>query len=188
MNDFRQIPERTKPASGVDSRRSALLALNQSSQSIDRPKVIDIQVLIVNHDAEYESIIQRLGEPSAGGKAEAFARLGALAMKADAYDPLPAQSNMVEGQGNQFHGVLQEAIEMRKSGELLALAEGIECSVVAIHGDYDPHPLAGVQEPLSAALVDFRLILLKRCGHKPWVERQAKDSFYQVLGDELSGL
>jgi pimeloyl-ACP methyl ester carboxylesterase len=58
--------------------------------------------------------------------------------------------------------------------------------VVAIHGDYDPHPAEGVQKPLSAILENFRFILLKNCGHKPWVERQARDRFYAVLKVELS--
>jgi pimeloyl-ACP methyl ester carboxylesterase len=57
--------------------------------------------------------------------------------------------------------------------------------VVAIHGDYDPHPAEGVQGPLSAILRRFRLILLKNCGHKPWIERQARDEFYRVLKEEL---
>jgi pimeloyl-ACP methyl ester carboxylesterase len=57
--------------------------------------------------------------------------------------------------------------------------------VVAIHGDHDPHPAAGVQEPLSATLAQFRFILLERCGHRPWIERQARDAFYEALEEEL---
>jgi pimeloyl-ACP methyl ester carboxylesterase len=74
---------------------------------------------------------------------------------------------------------------MRRSGELLELGERVECPVVAIHGDYDPHPAAGVQEPLSTVLERFRFILLKSCGHTPWIERQARDEFYRVLEKEL---
>ena len=74
---------------------------------------------------------------------------------------------------------------MRQDGRLLAFAENIRCPVVAIHGDYDPHPITGVREPLSAKLRDFRCIEIKNCGHKPWIERQAKDRFYELLKDEL---
>jgi pimeloyl-ACP methyl ester carboxylesterase len=73
---------------------------------------------------------------------------------------------------------------MRQSGELLALAGQIRCPVVAIHGDYDPHPAEGVQEPLSATLGHFRFILLEKCGHTPWMERQARDAFYAILKKE----
>ena len=39
---------------------------------------------------------------------------------------------------------------MRQKGELLELCKKVQCPVVAIHGDYDPHPSEGVREPLQA--------------------------------------
>lgn len=74
---------------------------------------------------------------------------------------------------------------MRKSGQLLEIACKIRCPVVAIHGDYDPHPAAGVREPLAKVVQDFRFVLLEKCGHKPWAEREARDEFYGVLEREL---
>jgi len=71
------------------------------------------------------------------------------------------------------------------SGKLLELGKSIKCPVVAIHGDYDPHPAEGVAEPLSRILKDFRFILLEKCGHRPWLERSARDRFYSILKQEL---
>ncbi len=65
------------------------------------------------------------------------------------------------------------------------MGKRIECPVVAIHGDYDPHPPEGIQGPLSPILKDFRFILLKNCGHLPWIEREARDLFYKILREEL---
>ncbi|MBN2487927.1 MAG: alpha/beta hydrolase, partial [Methanosarcinaceae archaeon] len=59
------------------------------------------------------------------------------------------------------------------------------CPVVAIHGDYDPHPATGIEEPLSRIVKDFRFILLKNCGHYPWMERDAKNKFYKIILEEL---
>jgi pimeloyl-ACP methyl ester carboxylesterase len=139
---------------------------------------------------EYNEIIALLNDPNGIGKAGRFARLGQLAGKADHYDPV--QDELLEGDipesardGNVFHEVLREAQEMRMSGELLTLADRIRCPVVAIHGNYDPHPAAGVYEPLMSRLPDFRFISIDHCGHKPWIERQAKDRFYQILRAEL---
>ena len=73
---------------------------------------------------------------------------------------------------------------MRRGGQLLAFAQHITCPVVALHGDYDPHPAEGVRLPLST-LKDFRFILLENCGHTPWLERQAKGNFYRILKKEL---
>ena len=57
--------------------------------------------------------------------------------------------------------------------------------MVAIHGDHDPPPAAGVREPLAAILKDFYFVLLERCGHQPWIERQARDTFYDILKEAL---
>ena len=138
--------------------------------------------------AEYESIIQMLNQPAAEGKAAAFARLGALASQTDSFDPIPGESDesrSVANERNVFYEALRDAVEMRRSGELLELAAHIDCPVVTIHGDYDPHPVEGVEKPLSAVLENFRLILLENCGHKPWIERQARDRFYATLKEEL---
>jgi len=139
---------------------------------------------------EYSDILAVLNDSDAAGKARRFARLGQLATKVDHYDPGP--DDLLEGdipeqgeQGYGFHNVLREAQEMRKSGELLNFADQIRCPVVAIHGNYDPHPAAGIFEPLATRLPDFRFVSIDRCGHKPWIERQAKDRFYEILRTEL---
>ena len=62
----------------------------------------------------------------------------------------------------------------------------IRCPVVAIHGAYDPHPAEGVRGPLTSIIRDFRFILLDRCGHEPWIERWARDRFYEILKNELN--
>lgn len=138
--------------------------------------------------AEYRSIIKILNGPAAEGKPAAFARLGELASRTDEYDPeveVPGESGLVGRQRNMFHGVLEEAQELRRSGKLLGLGKQIQCPVVAVHGDYDPHPAEGVRKPLSGVLKTFRFILLKDCGHRPWIERQARDKFYGILSEEL---
>ncbi|MCX6689200.1 MAG: alpha/beta hydrolase [Methanoregula sp.] len=75
--------------------------------------------------------------------------------------------------------------QLRKSGDLLAYGRQITCPVVAIHGDYDPHPEDGIRIPLSRVVRDFRFILLDNCGHTPWIERRARERFYEVLIDEV---
>jgi pimeloyl-ACP methyl ester carboxylesterase len=137
---------------------------------------------------EWRQTIARLQDPSTSDKDAALGRLGALASKTDAYDPLPRgslNSDRIGAQGDIFHNVWQAAAQIREDGTLLALAHQIRCPVVAIHGDYDPHPARGVEEPLSAHLEDFAFLLLKQCGHTPWLERQARDQFYQALEQAL---
>jgi len=144
-----------------------------------------IRRLSESERTEVKSLIEILNSPRAKNKKRAFIRYGELFSKADAYDPILSTSEVTEFQVDIFQNIWKEAEELRKSGKLLEIGKKIKCSVVAIHGDYDPHPVEGVQKPLSAILKDFRVILITRCGHKPWIERQAKDRFYFILKEEI---
>jgi len=144
--------------------------------------------LIEADRAEVKSLFEILINPAAKDKSSAFARFGELFSKADAFEPIKNQPDKSEMdfQVDIFQSVWKEAAELRKRGQLLKLGKQIKCPVVAIHGDYDPHPAEGVQKPLSAIFKNFRFILLKNCGHKPWIERQAMDKFYSILKQEIS--
>jgi len=140
---------------------------------------------------EYRQLVELLEKADVPEKDAFFARLGQLGDKSDSYDliegPIDATSpDFIADPAEVYQGVWPEAAELRSTGELLKLAEQITCPVVAIHGDCDPHPAAGVQEPLTTRLKDFRMILLEKCGHEPWRERYAAEKFYRVLEDELS--
>jgi pimeloyl-ACP methyl ester carboxylesterase len=134
--------------------------------------------------AKAEELFVRLTDDP-GADDGAFARLGVLLGSADAFDPLPRVDVPGETQPEIYASVWPEAAELRKSGRLLELASKVECPVLAIHGAYDPHPAAGVRDPLTRVLKDFRFVLLPECGHTPWVERRALDEFYHLLEDEF---
>ena len=136
--------------------------------------------------SEVTSLMITLNDPEAADKDEAMSRFGGLISKADAYDPLSPHSEAIWSQAEIYEKVWPEAAELRHNGKLLALGEKITCPVVAIHGDYDPHPYEGVKEPLSRVLKDFKFILLEKCGHQPWNEREAKDMFYRILKKEIN--
>ena len=114
-------------------------------------------------------------------------RLAELAAVADNFDPIPDERNAVDVRPDLFRAVWHEAAKMRRDGSLLATVRQIRCPVVAIHGEDDPHPAAGVQGPLATALGDFRFLLIPRCGHTPWIERQAQRRFYDILDAEIRG-
>lgn len=132
-----------------------------------------------------EACLAALGDPGAAGKQERMKQFGRLMSRADSYDPLPPAGEELEMQPEVFEKVLGEALELRASGALLRLGARIACPVVAIHGSYDPHPFAGVRQPLEGVLRDARWFLLPDCGHSPWLERKAKTRFYEILEREL---
>jgi Predicted hydrolases or acyltransferases (alpha/beta hydrolase superfamily) len=134
---------------------------------------------------ELDGLTARLDGPDADA---ALARIGELSSKADTYDPLPPEKDTPPGDVriDVYQRVWEDAARLRTSGALLELGRAIRCPVVAIHGDYDPHPAAGVFEPLSRVVADFRFVLLERCGHEPWKERQAHALFFALLEQELA--
>lgn len=134
---------------------------------------------------EAGSLSEILENPALEDKGAAFARFGKILSKADAYNPIAYESEIIDWRFDIFEGVWKDAAELRKSGKLLEIAKRITCPVVAIHGDYDPHLAEGVQKPLSASLKDFKFVLIEKCGHMPWIEREARDKFYEILKQEL---
>jgi pimeloyl-ACP methyl ester carboxylesterase len=141
--------------------------------------------LSIDEKAEVCSVMEILNSPEHTDKNMAFQRFGTLFSKTDAYDPIAYETEDIDYSYDIYKGVWDEAWELRKSGELFELGKDITCPVVAIHGDFDPHPPDGVSKPLSVIIRDFRFILLKNCGHRPWIEREARDKFYRILKDEL---
>ena len=126
-----------------------------------------------------------LADPSRADKHEIFYQMGKLMAAADSLNPVQAPDEVIRCQYDVYQPVWEEVRALRQSGTLLAMGTAIECPVVAIHGDYDPHPVDGVREPLSRVLRTFRCITLKNCGHRPWIEQDAIDQFYSALMREI---
>ncbi len=131
------------------------------------------------------NLIDALNDPGIFNKAGYMHRFAALMFKADSCNPLPHKSEILEYQYETNRSIWKQASELRKSGALLAMGKRIGCPVMAIHGDCDPHPAEGVKIPLESVLKDFDFTLIQDCGHYPWLERKAKDKFYQVLKDKI---
>lgn len=141
----------------------------------------------MDEDGKFETlaVMKALDGPDTGTRDLFLARLGELTARADTYDSLPHPCEVLEYQYDVYEKIWTEAAELRDSGKLLELGDKIECPVVAIHGDYDPHPYQGVEDPLSGILSDFKFTLIEKCGHYPWLERKARDQFFEALRSEL---
>jgi pimeloyl-ACP methyl ester carboxylesterase len=138
-----------------------------------------------NDQAEAQALLVQLADPVTPNKNEILAKLGTLLAHADTYDPTHAMEEGFHCQYDIFRGVWDEASELRNKQILIQMANAITCPVVAIHGDWDPHPAEGVNDPLKKVLKDFRFILLEKCGHRPWIERNAAENFYKTLVAEI---
>jgi len=124
---------------------------------------------------------------SGNSENESFRRFGELMTIADSYSYQPPDDFEITVDLKIYQSVWREAAALRDSGELLESVMNIKCPVVAIHGEKDPHPIEGVEQPLSDRLPEFRMIRLERCGHTPWNEKYARTTFFEVLKNELRG-
>ena len=133
------------------------------------------------------NLIEIIDGATAGDKDKSMARLGELFAKADTFDALAQEkeSEPLEVSEEINRKVWAEAKKLRISGKLLEIGRKIRCPVVAVHGDYDPHLAEGVSEPLSRIIKNFKFTLLVKCGHEPWLEKHARDKFYEILREEI---
>jgi pimeloyl-ACP methyl ester carboxylesterase len=144
------------------------IRLNRLSQQ-DRKEAARL-ISIINSDNSDDDTLKRFGK---------------LMSIADSCDYISADNDNVNLDLAIYKSVWEEASRLRETNELINCAEKIKCPVVAIHGDYDSHPIDGVEKPLSAKLSNFKMIRIKKCGHTPWKERYIKDEFFNILRKEL---
>jgi pimeloyl-ACP methyl ester carboxylesterase len=132
-----------------------------------------------------KSLVKEFTRPGITDMDELFGSFGEMMLKADSYDPVPRESERTGFRYEVFTHISDEFEELRKTGALAGSGRDIMCPVIAVHGDYDPHPADGVRIPLSCTIRDFKFILLESCGHTPWIERRAAHRFFEVLRSEL---
>jgi pimeloyl-ACP methyl ester carboxylesterase len=109
----------------------------------------------------------------------------ALLSKTDIFEVLPDVTIASKFYPAVYKSVWSEASQIRSSGKLLEYSKDIKCPVVAIHGDFDPHPAEGVKVPLNEALANFQFTLIEKCGHYPWLEKYGKDILYKKFYREM---
>jgi pimeloyl-ACP methyl ester carboxylesterase len=111
--------------------------------------------------------------------------LHSILTKSDVFEALPNENLPSEFYPEVYKKIWPEAQALRSTGKLLEYVKAVGCQVVAIHGDYDPHPADGVKEPLTSNLEHFRFNLIERCGHYPWFEKYGKDILYKIFYKEM---
>jgi pimeloyl-ACP methyl ester carboxylesterase len=111
---------------------------------------------------------------------------GELSFYTDVYDPLTNDLEVIEVQYELSGRVWNEFTVLRdRPGYLKNEFSKIDIPTVVIHGDYDPHPIEGIRPFLEDCIKDIRFYILPKCGHYPWIERHARDRFYEILEAEI---
>ena len=133
---------------------------------------------------ELHALQHQLQEQEGVNKNAVLVRLAQLFQKVDSYDPSTDVEELVCDYSLHAR-IWKEAAELRRSGALLSSLSGILCPVTALHGEQDPHPAEAAFAPLSQRVSNFHGIILRECGHTPWIEKRARDRFFSLLRREI---
>ncbi len=112
-----------------------------------------------------------------------------LFFTADVFAPLTRDLETLEVQQQVNQNVYADFKVLRdEPGRLKRELSSITCPVTVIHGDYDPHPIEAIRSFLESTLRQTTFFVIPECGHYPWIERGAKDVFYERLIREIKFL
>lgn len=77
---------------------------------------------------------------------------------------------------------------LQADGTYPAAFAAINVPVLMLHGEADPHPGRSTMEDLRRYIPHVQYCEFSRCGHSPWLERQARESFFRELSSWISAL
>lgn len=129
---------------------------------------------------EDKAVFQRLLDNRA--EDEDMAKLPAVLERADNYClENKAMYRADKTDSKMYNSVWNEAVKRRADGKILASFKKVRCRLCLIQGECDPHPAEGVIVPLLENHIKCETHILEKCGHSPFMEKYAKDEFYQIL-------
>ncbi len=115
---------------------------------------------------------------------EDMKRIPAVFEKSDNYCLENRENHRADSTDSEMHNrVWSEAAQLRSSGKLLKTFKKIKSNLFIIQGSDDPHPAKGIIQPLEENGVECETYILEKCGHSPFMEKHAKEKFYEALVD-----
>lgn len=122
-----------------------------------------------------------------GSANEKMARLGDVFGRAQSFD---AEEEDGEGAACDMKAQKEtwaDMVRLQADGTYPQKFSEIDCPVIMLHGDYDPHPGKMIHETLARFVPAIEYIEFHRCGHYPWRERHARSEFLQKLRECIAG-
>jgi pimeloyl-ACP methyl ester carboxylesterase len=134
----------------------------------------------------HEIIQMELEQASGKERDRLMDEWGSILFETDVYDPVTNDLEVIETQYDIFSAVWSQFVVLRdRPGYLMSEFSHIDLPTLVIHGDYDPHPIEGIRPFLETCISDIRFEILPRCGHYPWIEKQGRERFLEILREEI---
>jgi pimeloyl-ACP methyl ester carboxylesterase len=129
-----------------------------------------------------DDLRRRMAEAAADPDGDrALRRKAALLDDLFSVDPVTSDLEMeaVDARGNRE--TWEDMIRLQADGTYPAAFAAVDVPVLMIHGDHDPHPGPMIRDSLLPHLPHLEYREIPRCGHYPWIEREAREGFLADL-------
>lgn len=125
--------------------------------------------------AELAEIAHSIKDPDRRRAAE-----GRVATRAYGYD-LDGLGDWTSVDAVAHRETWTDMLRLIEEGVYPAAFAAITCPVLMMHGIVDPHPGGLTRDELRTYVHHLEYLDLQKCGHSPWLERQARADFYHCL-------
>jgi len=116
---------------------------------------------------------------------EQLIKIHELDERIDYYDPLPATDPVDEAippfDLRAHTETWTDMMRLQALGVYPAAFSTITTPVIMLHGAYDPHPGKLIYAGLRSCIPHLEYHEWECCGHNPWVERDVREDFFEVL-------
>jgi len=120
----------------------------------------------------------------AGERNAIMRKLGAVFSLLESYelmDETEKERDHIEMDARGHEETWQDVLKLQAQEFEPQIFAEIKVPVMLIQGDTDPHPGPMTRDLLKRVMPQLEYWELERCGHEPWRERFARDSFTEVL-------
>lgn len=115
-----------------------------------------------------------------------FAAVGRLMTRVYAHDveDVAEQVTVVDAQAHEE--TWADMVRLQREDIYPAAFTAIGVPVLMLHGEVDPHPGRLISEDLRTHIPQLQYREFPKCGHSPWLERQARQDFFETLNAWLA--
>lgn len=114
-----------------------------------------------------------------------LAMMAHLLLPVDSHELLSTGREVLTCDAQAQQETWDDMIRLQDAGVYPAAFGAIDVPVLMLHGAEDPHPGSMIRESLEPCLPQLKYRELPQCGHYPWLEKAARDEFFDVLREWL---
>ena len=111
--------------------------------------------------------------------------IGDLLLPAYSSDPIENRVALARCDARAHRESWADMVRLQEEGRYPGAFSAIRSPVLMLHGDHDPHPGGMIRDGLARHIPHLEYRELPRCGHYPWLERQARAQFLAIMREWL---